>query len=574
MLSHLTKIQRAAEISKTIWIDDAFSGEPQVDRVKAFIRASLASLFALRKTSKHGNLRHIDPSSPEGIRNAQLEIVLEDESVNLSGCVDSLVRQLQEEDPSYDAHDDLNPAQFNMIGTSLSDVVTLSFAQWHSRAADMLKEVSQETLILVDREDDRDGYGAEAGDDILKAIVTNTPQALCIMLTHTVSMSEVGDLRRTLSDKTGLPFHKVFVLSKRDIGPLTDDADVKFARALKAAMLQRFCVDVTTEAISGMAEDASRYADDLSLLSIDEIDESIFGSSMNEGASEIGVVTRILMLRQRMAMQAHMARKTEQYVELLKRIRKVREQLLPADPAITHLRPSVVHEWRRAEIIDPGDWINPISSPLACGDVFLQAQTGRKYALLAQPCDLVVRARTEGDCKDGERNRDEGLFAELVLDDKGKANTNRFYVLERAEGGRHWILDFKTVFAIDMRLLDLAVLNSSGSVEWLRSQERPKTLLPGWGLRYDRCKTDFTTTPIPACYQCPCLANRLDVALTHNEEEGSFRWPLKRVGRIRPPYSHAILGSYAAYLSRAAYEHDFAKGLCGMVDEPNIKKGS
>jgi hypothetical protein len=67
------------------------------------------------------------------------------------------------------------------------------------------------------------------------------------------------------------------------------------------------------------------------------------------------------------------------------------------------------------------------------------------------------------------------------------------------------------------------------------------------------------------------LANRLDASLSHSAEEGSFRWPIKRVGRIRPPYSHAILGSYAAYLSRAAFEHDFAKGLGGTADVPKIK---
>jgi hypothetical protein len=493
--------------------------------------------------------------------------VLDSEAVNLSGIVDSLVRQLQEDDPSNDAHDDLNPAQFSIIGTSLSNAETLSFKQWHSRATDILEDASQSTLILVDREDSIDGYGREAGDDILKDIITRAPKTLCIMLTHRASAPEVGDLRRTLSSKTSLPLHQVFVLSKRDIGPRTDDADVKFALALKAAMLQRFCVDVTTEAISGMANDALSYADDLSMLSIDEVDEAIFGSSMTEGASEIGVVTRILMLRQRMAMQLHLASRAQEHIELLQRIRKVREQRLPADSTLAPPRPSVVYDWRRAEIIDPGELINPINSPLACGDVFFQTQTQRKYVLLAQPCDLVVRSLTDGDCTAGERNRDEGLFAELVPDNRVKTNTNRFFVLERAEQEKHWIIDFKSVFAIDMRLLDLAVINPTGAVEWLRDQEKSKTLLPGWEVRYEHCKTDFSGTPIPACYQCPCLASRLDITLSHNEEEGSFRWPLKRVGRIRPPYSHAILGAYAAYMSRAAFEHDFSKGLCETGNE-------
>lgn len=564
MQSYLSKIQGAAAISKTIWIDDAFSGEPQEDKIKGFIRASLAHLFSLGIASKHGKLRDIDPSSPEGIRNTQVDTILDDETVNLPGILDCVVKQLQQEDRSYDTHDDLNPAQFSIIGSSLSNAETLSFGQWHSRATDILKDASQNTLILVDREDaSDDGYGIEAGDDILKDIVTRAPKTLCIMLTHRVSIAEVGDLRRTLSVKTSLPLHRVFVLSKRDIGPLTGDADVKFALALKAVMLQRFCVDVTTEAIGGMAEDALTYANDLSMLSINEIDEAIFGSSMTEGASEIGVVTRILMLRQRMAMQSHMAHRTAEHIELLQRIRKVREQPLPTDPALSHTQPSVVHDWRRAEVIDPGESINPTNSPLACGDVFLQTQTQRQYMLMAQPCDLVIRALTEGDCKAGERNRDEGLFAELVPCDKVKTNTNRFYALERVEYGKHLVIDFKDVFAIDLRFLDLAVMNSNGAIEWQRDMPMPKTLLPGWQLRFGKCQRDFSEEVIPKFCMAPCLVGRLEVALSKDEAQGLFQWPMKRIGRIQRSYSHAILGSYAAYISRAAFEHDFAKGLCG-----------
>jgi hypothetical protein len=58
-----------------------------------------------------------------------------------------------------------------------------------------------------------------------------------------------------------------------------------------------------------------------------------------------------------------------------------------------------------------------------------------------------------------------------------------------------------------------------------------------------------------------------DLQLCGVFEESRYNFPLMRIGRIRSPYAEAILASYAAFISRAALNHDFARNLWAQEPE-------
>jgi hypothetical protein len=218
---------------------------------------------------------------------------------------------------------------------------------------------------------------------------------------------------------------------------------------------------------------------------------------------------------------------------------------------------SVLHDWRHAEVFDEGEWINPVNSPLACGDVFLDTADNKKYVLLVQPCDVTVRGRG-ADC--GKRRRDDGILVNLSTGDRDeKPRESIFRITGMETGDRPWLIDFQSAVTVDLRVLDLAVMNSGGMVEWTEHQPMPSALLPGWRARFEQRVAEATggaaPTIRPLSLSCSGETWKCDTTT------GSSRYPLRRIGRIRSPYAEAILGSYAAFVSRAAFDHDFAKGL-------------
>ena len=60
-----------------------------------------------------------------------------------------------------------------------------------------------------------------------------------------------------------------------------------------------------------------------------------------------------------------------------------------------------------------------------------------------------------------------------------------------------------------------------------------------------------------------------DYDLCGESTEGVYTFPLKRIARVRSPYAEAILASFAAFLSRAALSHDFARSLWPSKPEEN-----
>ncbi len=408
----LADLQEAAGITHVVWIDDCFA-EPQDEALRVAILAKLKILYDNGTPPRHDAFSAVTADAPEAIRNKQIETALDAISAGLPRVLESLTMQAKKQGMASDPEDDLTPAQVIGLQSGLNNVRSFSYRSWNNDRESILGSADEKTLFLVDREFDKEGMG-DAGDAIVADVTSRAPRAYCIMFTHTVGAEGVDSLRFAIAaNENPLEAHQFGVMSKRGLGYGVSDITPHFSRSFRTALLCRFCYEVASNISQVMNIAALEAARKMAGFSVETIDTAIFENSLGEGASEFDVVERILAVSQRLASQQSLATNGEAF-QRLKRIRDVRAVSTHDLNGQVGVSEPQLHRWRIAEVLDEENYINALHSPLRCGDVFEHVRSGKRYVLLAQPCDLLVRGKEGSDF--GKRRRDE---ADLVL-----ANSN------------------------------------------------------------------------------------------------------------------------------------------------------
>lgn len=552
----LAELQKAAAITRVVWVDDVFA-EPPDESLRVAIQAKLKVLYETDNIPRHNAFSNVNSTAPEAIRNKQIEEVLDGMADDkLPRLLESLTKQSNDCGLYGDPEEDLTPAQVIRLRDGLQNVTVCPYRIWRIERASILADADDKTLFLIDREFVKEGLGDDLGDDIIAEIVARAPKAHCIMFTHKVGPENADGLRAEIGEKVAsVEAHQFGVMSKRGLSDGVSDVTLHFSRALRMALLCRFCCDVALETCAVMSAASLDAAHKMAGFSVESIDAAIFENSLREGASEFDVVDRILAVNQRVASQRALAAKSDSFARL-QRIRDVRS--LERSDANNTTEPQL-HEWRIAEVLDEGEYINALHSPLRCGDIFRHVMNQRRYVLLAQPCDLVVRGKRGEDF--GKRRREE---AELVLieeRDPGEVKRETNFVIGGVGAhGESWVVNFREAFSVNLRVLDLAVYSHDGRVSWQQGQKVPIHLLPGWQERYRLMEETLSSGQDPDAIGPLSLADK-DHDLCGNSSDSSYSLPLERTGRIRSPYAEAIQASYATFISRAALSHDFARSL-------------
>ena len=554
----LADLQKAAAIKRVVWVDDVFA-EPPDEALRVAIQAKLKILYDNGHIPRHRALSDVNSNAPEAIRNKQIEAVLDDMADKLPRLLESLIKQANDCGLRAGLEEDLTPAQVVGLRDALHNVTTCSYRVWKTERASILADADDKTLFLVDREFVKEGLGDEFGDDIVAEIVAEAPNAHCIMFTHKVGPETADGLRAEIGKKVdSVEAHQFGVMSKRGLGDGVSDVTPHFSRALRMALLCRFCCDMALETCAVMNAAALDAAHKMAAFSVESIDAAIFENSLREGASELEVVDRILAINQRVASQRALAEKSDWFARL-QRIRDVRALERPDENVPNNAAEPRLHEWRIAEVLDEGAYINSLHSPLRCGDIFCHVRNKRRYVLLAQPCDLVVRGKPGEDF--AKRRRDE---AELVLieeRDPGESKRETTFVIGGiGTHGESWLVNFREALFVNLRVLDLAVYRYNGRVSWQLGQKVPIHLLPGWQEKFRLMEEELGSGHDPDAMGPLSFADK-DHDLCGVFADSSYSFPLERTGRIRSPYAEAIQASYAAFISRAALSHDFARSL-------------
>ena len=235
---------------------------------------------------------------------------------------------------------------------------------------------------------------------------------------------------------------------------------------------------------------------------------------------------------------------------------------------------------QREELYDFDNHINQNHLPLELGDIFekVNSQSVKKYILLVQPCDLMVRS-------DGKRHPElqRVPLAEVVLADNA-SNYSEEMPYFGISPDKKWFVKLKSIHFVHGCLLDLCVFNQDGMAKLTIDENASSEIRPAWKARHGILsrhlkrvvhKADilsFSDNDSPAVKQIKQeIAKEFDGLLLDDdlfkgnlsEADGvrSITYNCKRIGRLARARAMGLLMSYTATLGRPAYDRDFGKKL-------------
>ena len=225
---------------------------------------------------------------------------------------------------------------------------------------------------------------------------------------------------------------------------------------------------------------------------------------------------------------------------------------------------------QREELYESDDHINKNYLPFELGDIFErtgETVTGKKkYILLAQPCDLMIR---RGGKREPELSRIP--LAEVVLTDKASYYSEEMPYFG-ASPEEKWFVKFKLVHFVRACLLDLCVFNQDGEAKLIIGGDAPSWIRPTWKKRYDILskhwrkeigKADKLVSAVGEQSAAMQIKNQLfndDLfkgGLAETDGIRTITYNCKRVGRLSRARAIGLLMAYTATLARPAYDRSF-----------------
>ena len=466
--------------------------------------------------------------------------------------------------------DDLAAASLKQVLGSLGrrcEFVTLSLGDWEDRRAAMLAdEKAQRTLFFFDR-----GYGDErAGMDEKGFELIRDAQArgarYCGLITHTVPVDGEYEAWRSMAGEHGLEPKGFVVVSKGRLNGEPPDY-YGFLGMLRVTALSGRYAEVRSMAwdiFEGSVEEAKSAMEDLSVVDLDRI---LFASSGREGVWEADTLFRVfgVLMGRAAGRRLHADATVSKAVATARRVNAMPDGV--AGALGKQGQSAAALRMQRYEIYDASAELNAWHAPLGLGDIFWVDAEDKDYILLAQPCDLVVRSK-------GLRNREKdrlGRTAAVVEiargDEKEGANWGKlpFY----AEGtGAPAYANYGSAHQVLLAVLDLCVLQADGRAGGDVEAECPDLLIEGWEKRAGKLQTHFRKAldlqrdlaavelgSEAASLALPDASSTLTVGKAGSG--GGVTYGIRRVMRLRQPWSGALLTEFAQYQARAAFEHDF-----------------
>ena len=561
-MATLKELTDAAGIEHVVWVDDLFDDKPPAQALAddVGLRELVARAIERQRAVDVGG-RNLTPDRTVDEWMAELEELEQGGTTGdeIRAALRVTLGVVQEAQPV-----DYNDAAIDAILASFGAdmITTVGSARWPELRPTL--PADRRTLLIVDREFAVEGVATPLGEQILQDLIkAPTPKFHVVMLTRSVDQDGEA-LRTELAARLEIPRHEFEVTAKT----VTEDvaaAEASLCSSFQRIFTHRACMNITRSIRAVMADNLTNAVDEFASQSVYDLDRVVFQNSLVEGASELDVLTRILLLRQRVAVDVALAAGDE-YFEQLARLRALRH-LAGALKKDGHEHSPLLKQWRWDEVCDPGERLNPAHAPLACGDVFTRSDSSDHFILLGQPCDLAVRT-------DGHRNTHESIFVRVKSWDPVKELENKrayigsahhFFPIPAAplNGTNSWRLDFRKWASVNVRLLDFAVFSGNGALRLDLAVDPPVYLLPGWKRLVEKAKNKFSALQgdaIPSEFAYLSLSGELKGTLT-TRNGGNVALAYSRVGRLRAPWAVAAYAAFASYQARVAFDHDFARVL-------------
>lgn len=552
-------ILTALNVACVVCVDDSYGAEPALEDV-------IAAAVGLDENDLSQAIPELGeniPDDPDVLKHKLFEVWERLDSETRLKRANALLVAARSLDG--DTTDDLTYATILSELIPNNKLVTVSPLQWKEQQEELLKaDGDQRTLFLFDRDFSDVGGDSEGGIKIIASLLarSDTERLICGLLTHTVTPENQFEQWEALSETHGIPKDRFVVIPKLH---LSKDP-ILFAQTLKFTAL---CPDFTelkhrTKEI--IAKAASTAASSVDKVSIFDLDHIVFQVSAEEGLWEPDMLFRLHSLFHRLESRrlAHEGGTLEAIAAKLRAVSAI--------PTIctTFTPPSNAWEIQSLELYESEFYINQNYLPLEVGDIFERVgPTNRKrYILLAQPCDLMVRSN-------GKRHPelDRVPLAEVVCAKEAPLYSEELPYFGSSPAER-WYVKLKLVHQVYVCILDLCILNDDGVARLIVEGVPPSSIRPAWKERRRELSRRIKRI-IHKADRLTRLAKNPNASNTQELkdvlfDEGLFKGSLKeangtrmvtydckRIRRVSRARAIGLLMAYTSFLGRPAYDRDF-----------------
>ena len=450
------------------------------------------------------------------------------------------------------------------------EYMKLSLAHWRAHQRTLLgDDLASKTVFLFDLNFDRETPGSQ---DVGISLIRDTQLSsvgYCGLISHTVQRGSEVQTWERLANEHNLIRDKFVVIAKERLTGDRPDYYGFLAMLRLAALTERYGQAKASawRVFEESVAEAKRSVERLSVLDFDRI---VFRSSRREGIWEPDTLFRVfgILMRREARSRLHQAEDVPTAFAAARRVSAMPDEIATAlqgeSPSQEALR------MQRFETYESAEELNQRHTPIDLGDIFeKEGPNGhRRYILLVQPCDLMVR-------EDGKRNYDSklgrtGAFVELVVDSAASEKKASWGELSfyHEHTGRSAFLDFAQVHQVRLAVLDLCAVGASGMSEIDVDATCPSLLIEPWKERYRRLQQFFRTalgryddmgrkqiSRELMLLALPIASSTVRLSVTVDGRAVAYN--LRRVLRLRQPWSGAMLTAFNQYQSRAAFEHPF-----------------
>jgi hypothetical protein len=439
-------------------------------------------------------------------------------------------------------------------------LISLSYRQWLLRKDELIASDMPPTLLLVDLDFTGEGIPGQAGLDLIAQLLRSDPEAriFCGLLTNAYPLKDVHDRWRALCDEHQLAPNRFVLIPKE---ALYED-ETRFLALVKLVILNGHAGQLTTIVKESFATSVEKAIERLGKIDPYEFEQIVCVSSLSEGVWEPDTLARVFALYHKVAVRKsiHAHEKVFEVANNLRKLSRVQTGGWGEDT------PRAV-ELRRLEWFEDAADLNEQLSPIELGDIFMvESRPEKRYVLVSQPCDLMVR-------KNGKRDGtvQNGILLE-VSKWKGDKASDFGFMLEFFEAHVDWRVNLREVTTIALEILDLTSLQATGRSEISIQHETPIKLNDAWTARTPRLR-DWAQKVIQRSSELVKHGLKkleADKIVGHlwlgkfatcviDEKTESLRYNITRVGRLRQPRAGALLSRYANAMAREAFEHDLAR---------------
>jgi len=446
-------------------------------------------------------------------------------------------------------------------------------SEWDAQKQQLIEESATKiTLFLFDRHLSGEGEndGKDAGIKLLEEAI-ESEKTICGILSSTIQIDEEYEQWNEFIAEHNIPADRFVLISKEHLE--ADESKLGFARMIKLAVLNSPCkqlADLVVQAIKSGVADAHK---DVSEIRIYDFEDIVFRKSRDEGEWEPDTLYRIFGLFQKGKVRQQIKGNTD----IQKLVQKIRSVLDIQTHTSFSSRPTSWKIQRMDWYEDAAD-LNAHNVPISLGDIF-EKPGGKRFVLLAQPCDLMIRS-------DGKRayGLSEVYLAEIFKSEEHHDGEFELKYFDQNDGTSHFVrFGFRHAVFLDM--LDLCAINADGVARYIKEMKAPEIMIRSLKERIQKLSGGYEAaiakisaleykqrTKEAVRELTPPSSSQALFASTFEAKPPAIVYQCKRVGRISSPYSDALLSAFCAHLSRPAFAVDFAREAKNELPKESAEK--